>query len=262
MSAFLEDPVQIFRYPIYLLPASFVVLSLSAWIGASHLRTLRAQVAEIRDDYRIVEGATLTLLALIIGFTFSMALSRFDQRNVLEEGEANAIGTEYLRADLLPAENAARVRALLPKYLDQRILFYTVRDEQRLADVNTETAKLQAELWSEVHAPASAQPTPVIALAVSGLNDVLNAQGYTQAAWLNRIPLAAWTLMAGIAVCATLLVGLGAKDGRSFSRILFILPVIVSVAFFLVADIDSPRHGTIRVLPQNLHLLAASLRGA
>jgi hypothetical protein len=261
MSVLLADPLEIFRYPIYLFPASFLVLSLSAWMGASRLRRLRAQVAEIHDDYRIVEGATLTLLALIIGFTFSMALSRYDQRKDLEEGEANAIGTEYLRADLLPEANAARVRGLLPKYLDQRILFYRTRDERELEEINAETAKLQAALWSAVRAPASAQPTPVVALAVAGMNDVLNAQGYTQAAWLNRIPFAAWALMAAIAICATLLVGLGAKDSRSPSRVLFILPLIIAIAFALVADIDSPRRGMIRVSPQNLLLVAASLRG-
>ena len=60
--------------------------------------------------------ATLTLLGLIIGFSFSMAISRYDQRKVYEEAEANAIGTEYVRADLLPAGDAARVRALLRDY--------------------------------------------------------------------------------------------------------------------------------------------------
>ena len=69
--------------------------------------------------------ATLTLLALIIGFTFSMALNRYDQRKIYEEEEANAIGTEYLRAELLPAADAAKVRTLLLNYLDQRVLFYS-----------------------------------------------------------------------------------------------------------------------------------------
>jgi hypothetical protein len=112
-----------------------------------------------------------------------MALGRYDQRKNYEEEEANAIGTEYARAGLLPAVDAAKVRALLLNYLDQRILFYTTRDEQQLAQIDAQTAKLQAELWSAVQAPAVAQPTPVIALAVSGMNDVLNSQGYTQAAW-------------------------------------------------------------------------------
>src|SRR5208282_5602357 len=133
----------------------------------------------------LVLAASLTLLGLIIGFSFSMAVTRYDQRKNYEEAEANAIGTEYLRADLLPAANAAKVRVLLREYLDQRILFYQSRDERRLREIDVSTARLQTELWSAVQATAAAVPTPIVALAVAGMNDVLNSQGYTQAAWWN-----------------------------------------------------------------------------
>ncbi|MTW23229.1 hypothetical protein [Allochromatium palmeri] len=260
MSSLLEDPIAIVRYPIFFLPVSFVVLSLATWIGASRLQGLRAQIAEIREDYRVVEGATLTLLALIIGFTFSMALERYDQRKNLEEEEANAIGTEYLRADLLPEADGARARELIVQYIDQRIRFYRTRDEQSLLETNSETARLQSALWTVVVGPAEAQPTPVMALAVAGMNDMLNTQGYTQAAWVNRIPLAAWALLTSIAICSALLVGLGARNTPSPSHTHFILPLVISIAFFLVADIDSPRRGMIRIPPQNLMLLATSLK--
>ena len=108
--------------------------------------------------------------------------------------------------------------------------------------------------------PAVAQPSPLIALAVSGMNDVLNSQGYTQAAWWNRIPVAAWGLMGLIAICSNLLVGYGARKPKEEVRMLLILPLIVAVAFFLIADIDSPRGGLIHVVPQNLISLAQSLR--
>jgi hypothetical protein len=122
-------------------------------------------------------SATLTLLGLLIGFSFSMAISRYDQRKNYEEAEANAIGTEYVRADLLPTVDAAKVRALLRSYIDQRILFYKTRDKQKLLQINADTAQLQSELWSAVRAPAASQPMPVSALAISGMNDVLNSQG-------------------------------------------------------------------------------------
>jgi hypothetical protein len=100
---------------------------------------------EERGDYGVLLAAMLTLLGLIIGFTFSMAGTRYDQRKNLEEEEANAIGTEYVRADLLPDDAAEKVRGLLRSYLDQRILFYTYSGDQ-LREVNATTAKLQAEL--------------------------------------------------------------------------------------------------------------------
>jgi hypothetical protein len=91
------------------------------------------------------------------------------------------------------------------------------------------------------------------------MNDVLNSQGYTQAAWRNRIPEAAWILMVAIALCCCALIGYSAHAARP--SLLVILPLILSIAFFLVAEIDSPRHGVIRVHPQNLVSLAQSLRG-
>src|SRR5208283_5858859 len=192
------------NYPVLLFPPSVFILWLSSQFGTS-LRRRRVLKDEEREDFNLVQAATLTLLGLIIGFSFSMATSRYDQRKNYEEAEANAIGTEYVRADLLPGDVAARVRALLSKYLDQRILFYKTRDAQQLRQINTTTAQLQSELWSAVQGPAAAQPTPVVALAIAGMNDVLNSQGYTQAAWWNRIPPAAWVLMGVIAICCNLL---------------------------------------------------------
>jgi hypothetical protein len=92
------------------------------------------------------------------------------------------------------------------------------------------------------------------------MNDVLNSQGYTQAAWWNRIPIPAWLLLTAMAVCSTVLVGIGVRNAKADSRVLVILPLIISIAFFLIADIDAPNRGVIRVLPENLLALAQSLR--
>ena len=253
--------IEITHYPALVFALSFLGLAFSAWIGVFFSRGHQPLEAEVREDFGVVQAATLTLLGLIVGFTFSMALTRSDQRKNYEEEEANAIGTEYMRAALLPAANAAKVRALLLNYLDQRILFYETRDEEQLSKLDAQTTQLQTDLWSAVQGPAAAQPTPVVALAVSGMNDVLNSQGYTQAAWWNRIPVAAWGLMAAIAICSVALVGLGARNPKAESKLLLILPLVVSIAFFLIADIDSPRYGLIHVIPQNLVSLARSLRG-
>jgi hypothetical protein len=215
--------------------------------------------AELREDFGTILTATLTLLGLVIGFSFSMATTRYDQRKNYEEAEANAIGTEYLRADLLPTADAAKARGLLRDYVDERIQFYTARDEQALEPVNARTAKLQSELWSAVRGPAAAEPTPVAAVIVSGMNDVLNSQGYTQAAYWNRIPTGAWALMAAIAVACSLLIGYGSRSLKIGFKLFPILPLVVSVAFMFIADIDTPRHGLIRVIPQNLISLAESL---
>ena len=175
------------NYPIIFSLVSMVLLWLSAQFGA-YLRKRRPLKDELREDFGLVETATLTLLGLIIGFSFSMSITRYDQRKNYEEAEANAIGTEYVRAGLLPASDAATIRAQLRKYTDLRIRFYRTRDHDDLMQIDADTGKLQSEMWTAVETPAKAQPTPLMALAAAGMNDVLNSQGYTQAAWWNRIP--------------------------------------------------------------------------
>ena len=244
-------------YPLLIFAVFLLTFWVAAWIGASIRQRKQEQGEEDRDEFMFVLGGTLTLLGLIIGFTFSMAISRYDQRKDYEEQEANAIGTEYVRADLLPPADAVKVRALLKIYLDQRILQYKTRDGRRLRQIDAQIAKLQTEMWSAVAKPGAGQLSPVTSLAVAGMNDVLNSQGYTQAAWWNRIPLAAWVLMISISIFCNLLVGYGAH-GKS--KLLFlVLPIALSVSLFLIADIDSPRSGLIRVHPQNLESLAESL---
>ena len=246
------------NFPVLVFALSLVVLSIAGVLGNALRKWVTPLREEDRDDFGVVLGATLTLLGLLIGFSFSMAVSRYDQRKNYEEAEANAIGTEYVRADLVPAADGYKIRELLKQYVEQRILFYTTRDGDRLARINAETAELQNNLWSAIRPAAAAQPTAVIALVVSGMNDVLNSQGYTQAAWWNRIPIGAWSLMSIIAICCNLLIGYGAhrRDWRMF----LIVPVAVSIAFFLIADIDSPRGGAIRVKPRNLVSLSHSLQ--
>ena len=244
-------------FPRLVFVVSFVVLWLSAELGNVG-RRLRPLKEDELQEFGVVQAAILTLLGLLIGFTFSMAISRYDQRKVYEEAEANAIGTEYVRADLLPMPDAARVKDQLRNYLDQRILFYRARDERELARINSSTAQLQSQMWSAVRTPTLASPTPVAALVVSGMNDVLNSQGYTQFAWWNRIPIAAWRLMGAIAIFCNLLIGYQAR--RNEYVLFLVLPLAVSISFFLIADIDSPRRGLILLHPQNLISLSQSLQ--
>lgn len=247
-------------YPLLVLVVSFTVLFISVTLGSALLKRVQTPDLKSRDNLSLVLSATLTLLGLIIGFTFSMAVGRYDQRKDLEEEEANAIGTEYLRADLLPTAEATRVRALLKDYLSQRILFYTTRDRERVRQVDARTAQLQAELWSTVVRAVEAAPlSPSVTLATEGMNDVLNSQSYAQAAWWNRIPRAAWILMFAIATLSHLLVGYGVQNFTNERVFLVVLPLVMAIAFFLIADIDAPRAGVIRVEPQNLLSLAESM---
>jgi hypothetical protein len=247
------------QHPLLISVAVFTGLWLASLVGSWLHKHNPSAEGELHEDLGILLGATLTLLALIIGFSVSMASNRYDQRKNLEEAEANAIGTEILRADLLSPADAASVRSLLGAYLDQRILFYINQDETRQAQIDQSTSQLQTGLWDAVRGTATAQPTPVTALVLAGMNDVINSQGYTQAAFWNRIPGPVWWLMAAIALCSNVLFGFRSRDGKAARKLSLVLPLVVSIAFLLIADIDAPRHGLIHVSAQNLENLAKSL---
>ncbi|WP_321817418.1 MULTISPECIES: hypothetical protein [unclassified Paraburkholderia] len=250
---------QLVHHPAYLFIVLIVLLSVGAILGAIVMQRVVPFSDDARDNYNVVQGATLTLLALLIGFTLSMAVSRYDQRKNYEEEEANAIGTEYVRADLLGSPGAEKTKALLVHYLDLRIVYYRTRNAHELEALGTQTTAVQTQLWAAVREAAEARPTPITALAVAGMNDVLNTQGYTQAAWLNRIPVSAWALMMSIAFFSNLMQGYGVRGKTGRRVLLFVLPITVSLSLSLIADIDSPRGGLIRVVPQNLLSLQQSM---
>jgi hypothetical protein len=249
MTRIIDDPFLVFF--VFL-----VTQWVAAYVGDVFRRTVRPVKKVEQEDFNTVLTATLTLLALIIGFSFSMAVSDYHQRRDYEAAEASALGTEYLRADMLPTDDGRKVRELLSRYTSQRILFYRrARDEISQSDSGNE--KLKAELWTSVVHAATAQPTAVMALILSGMNDVLNSQGNTLAAWRNRIPTVAWILLGLMAIVSNVL--LGYRERSTGLLLLLVLPIVASIAFFLIADIDSPYGGIIRVEPQNLIAVSQSM---
>jgi hypothetical protein len=245
------------NFPVLVFAVSFVVLVLSAQLGDVLRRRLRRSPEEGGNDFGVVLTGTLTLLGLIIGFSISMAINRYDLRKSYEQAEANAIAIEYVRADLLPPRDAARLRELLRAYLDQRVSFYTIRDQHKLSKIVDDTAQLQNELWITVRSAIAAVPPPLEGVVVSGMNDVVLSQRSSQAAWWNRIPSSVWIMMGLVAIGCNFLIGFRAR--RTDWLVFLIMPVALSVSFFLISDLDSPRGGAIRVVPQDLISLSHSL---
>src|SRR5262245_57114400 len=140
------------HYPLLLFLVSFVALWVVAAAGSWLRRRYPETDGEHNEHLGVILAATLTLLGLIIGFSFSMAINRYDQRKNFEEAEANAIGTQSLRADFLPSADAANVRKLLAEYTGLRIQFYLNKDDDQRKRIDERTTQLQAALWSAVRA--------------------------------------------------------------------------------------------------------------
>jgi hypothetical protein len=247
-------------HPAVLFIVMLVLFVGAVAFGAHALRRVAVLPEDDREDFNVVQTATLTLLALLVGFSLSMAVGRYDQRKNLEEGEANAIGTEYARADLADASIREPMKAALVQYTKLRLADFLTRDPQELERINRDTANLQAELWRMATRVAQDKPTPIGALVVAGMNDVLNSQDYSEAARINHIPLGAWFLMILIAMFGCVVQGYGTKGTLRRGLLIAILPVTVALSLALIADIDSPRGGIIHVQPQNLSRLLQSFQ--
>ncbi|WP_454725609.1 MULTISPECIES: bestrophin-like domain [Cupriavidus] len=236
----------------------FGVLLCASTFGALLVKQMRNPETRTSDDVRMVLGATLTLLGLAIGFSYSMAISGYNTRQANESAEAGAIGLAYAKADLLPAENAARLKTVLQAYVGQRILFYAPEHADQVEAGEKRAASLRREAWNVAIQGALPQPNSLTALAAASIGDVQSAYERTASAWRKQIPSAAWGLMIMLAIFCNMLIGYSA-GARGHRGLLIVFPLVIAVCLALVNDIDVPGHGLIHIGPDNLRRVAAEL---
>jgi hypothetical protein len=228
---------------------AIVMLSVEGGYRVGQMRERRAH--EMETPVGEMVASTLALLAFILGFTFSLAASRFDAKRQLVVDEANAIGTTYLRADMLPAHRDD-IRALLRAYVDVRIEAIT---PDRLAAGIRRSEALQNQLWALTVPIARSNPDSVIVgLFVQSLNDVIDLHTKRlTAAVRNRIPLAIWVALYGISVLSFAAMGYhSGLIGTSRSLVIVAVAFTFSVVIVLIADLDRSQQGFLKVSPQAL----------
>lgn len=194
----------------------------------------------------IVTGSILGLVSFLLAFTFGIAASNFSERRGVVLDEANAIGTAFLRADLLEPDAGAKLRALLVDYT--RIRVDVVRPETKVTEyfsVIRASERLHAEMWQTVVSQARAAPTPTHAVAVTAINDVIDLHATRVAVGVRyAIPTSIWVAL--YVVSAIGLATTSYRFGVSFGRRSELLPGMV-IAFAsvvtLITDLDDPRHG-------------------
>ena len=212
------------------------------------------------------EGAVFALLGLLLAFTFSGAASRFEDRKWFINSEANAIGTAYLRLDLLPEEAQGPLRDLMRRYVEVRATVYQGADKQD--DVTAalgRASSLQTEIWKQAMAAcrlpgASPQATMLLTPA---LNEMIDITSTRQMATRNHPPHVIFVLLAMLALVSALLVGYGtsANEDRSwFHHVTFAF--VISLSIYVIVDLEYPRLGLIKVDSADQALLdvAASMR--
>ena len=198
-----------------------------------------------------VEGAVFGLLGLLIAFTFSGAASRFDARRDLVVQESNAIGTAYLRLDLLPADAQPAMRETFRQYLDARLDVYRELPDLQASDAALATAaRLQADIWNAALTDGQhtgAMPDAV-KLLVPALNDMFDVASSRTMATQMHPPTVIYGLLYLMALASALLAGYGMAGGRSRSWLHVIaFPAVMAIAVFIIIDIEYPRLGLIKV---------------
>lgn len=194
-------------------------------------------------------ASILGLLALVLGFTFSLSATRFESRRQAALDEANAIGTTYLRSKLLPAAQRDEVGDALREYVEVRLAGSYSSDYSALDRAIARSDELHQQLWGAALDASAERDTPATALFVESLNELIDLHSVRLYAGLrSRIPLVIWGALLFLSLLAFL--GVGYQCGLSATRrspAMLGFVVAFSVALYLIADLDRPQQGLLRV---------------
>ena len=244
-----------------LLVVVLVDLELAFRIGR---RTQAASTEDSKGHINAIQASTLGILALILAFTFSLSLQRFETRSDAVVDEANAIGTAYLRAQLLPASLREDVRRLLREYVDLRVRAGTVttNDEDGRTPLLAKATGVQDSLWEYARRSAEIEPNPVTSgLFIQSLNELIDSFGRRDAAINRHVPEVVLFLLIGTFVLTAAIVGFGAGVvGQRPSWVTFAMVALIVGLVFVILDLDRPLRGLIVISEKSLLDLQASTR--
>lgn len=244
-----------------LLASILIAYEISFRIGCKFQRNTDE---EVKAQTNAIQTGILGLLALLLGFTFNMALQRFDNRSYAVIKEANAIGTAILRTKLLPAPYDSLNYALLQDYVDSRIEIGTL-DLTRLSDrqsINQHTDEIQNNLWDNSIQAAELDPRPVTTgYFITSLNDVIDARGERNAILQRHVPEVILFLLFVVFIIGGALMGYTSGLGLKRAYIPTIMfTVLIVLVVFIIIDLDRPKRGLIKVKQDSLIELKSSDR--
>lgn len=237
---------------ILLFAVTFILLVIAAYIGKYIFKRRKANEDIADDEAKIILGAILSLLGLLIGFVLSISINGYNNRQQTEENEAIAVGNAFQRAQLLESNDRSEASRLLQQYLNARIEFFKsgVSDENsRWRQISLEK---QAELWALGVKEANKSPNAIIVSVLSSFSDLYLSQQKTMASWRHQIPNAAWFLLIFFAICSNILIGYNIRGTKGKNWLILILPSLTTLALFMIAEIDIPGEGVIHVTPDDL----------
>lgn len=257
----MSAPSFAYVYPLALLAGMLVFMDLGRRAG---VRRLARDPEGALSGTAAVDGAVFALLGLLLAFTFSGAAERFDGRRALIIEETNAIGTAYLRLDVLPSSAQPALRDLLRRYVDSRLETYEHASDLESARMGlARSAALQGTIWSQAVAGTQAegaQPSAAVVL-LPALNEMFDIATTRTLATERHPPSVIFAMLFGLALAAAMLAGyeMAGRKGRSWIHMLG-FALVTAVAVYVIVDLEFPRRGLIRVDSFD-HALVALRRG-
>jgi hypothetical protein len=230
--------------------AVLLFLLLASELGFRLARRVHPGGEAPASEVSAIQGAVLGLLALLLGFTFSLAMARFEARKELVRNEANVIGTAYLRSELLPEPQRDHVARLMREYLETRFeLQRRGFARQALGAIHLHSGKLQAQMWNDVMTAAKAAPdSEMMSLVVSSMNELIDTHGLQMAAVRSRVPISVFMLLVGVAVASLGLTGYASGPHHRQSLVLnVVVSVLITAVVMLIFDLHRPSRGIITV---------------
>jgi hypothetical protein len=254
----------LYRTPEWLI----LLLLLACLVTAAELgfragdRRARLQLHDAtRTQVGNIQTMLLGLVALLIAFTFAMALGRFDDRRSVLVREVNAIGTALLRCDLLPS--GAELRPTFRRYVRNRLEATTIPSttSERIAHLDAEAAQLQDTLWKAGVTAARESPQPLLAVQfVQAMNELIDSKGARDASLAHQVPQAVLWILFAFSALAVSAVGFGnGLVGRRAPGATIILAALLAVVVMIIVDVDRPRRGVIQIDQTSMFALEQSL---
>lgn len=236
----------------------FLLLAGAAEVGALLRTRLGRDPAERSDGEGYLLSAVLALLGLLIAFTFSLAIARFDARRQLVVNEGNAIGTAWLRAGLAANGTGGPLQHAITDYTDVRLGLSRGEDSSK---VEVATGAAQAAVWRQLPAAIAATQPPIAATIITAVNEMFDAASSRKAERAARIPAQVLLVLVLYAVAAAAIVGYVMRaGGRRHRAITLILFFLLTLALALILDLDRPTSGAILVSQQPMLDARAAMR--
>ncbi len=236
----------------------FAVLA-GAWSGGARAGRSHRVKAVDASQLGVLQGATLGLLGLLLGFCFSGAVTRFVERQDIIVREANAATTLYQRAELLPEDEAKMIRDVLREYMSLRLDLFNAAEFGGEVEIQPRIAEVDELLWKHVSAGIRAHPEFVNVLAPA-YTDVIDSRSVRNAAEHRHIPKLVLAIVFACAVASTAAFGYGVETSSSRLRLpALVLVLLIASTLWTIIDLDFPRMGLIRLGRGPLDAAAAQM---